>query len=98
MAFVPSMYLFDSARAIGSSVARGWQFRFSLKESLSAYGDGLSSLTGTFGITVSTVPSAPDFNTGTPATLSNAASFDVYYVTDQVLEISAGGVRLTPVW
>ncbi|KAJ3025807.1 hypothetical protein HDV00_012392 [Rhizophlyctis rosea] len=98
LSFVPSMHVFDYARAIGSSVARGWQFRFSLKDSLSAYGDGLSSLTGTFNITVSTVPSAPDFNSGAPATLANNTSFDVYYVVDQVLEISAGGVRMTPVW
>ncbi|KAJ3028164.1 hypothetical protein HDV00_010614 [Rhizophlyctis rosea] len=98
LAFVPSMYLFDSAKAVGSSVARGWQFRFSLKDSLSAYGDGLSTLTGTFGITVSTVPEGADFLKGAPATMGNANSFDVFYVTDQTMEISAGGVRITPVY
>ena len=97
MAFVPSMYLYDNARTIGNSAAKGWQFRFSLKDSLSAYGDGLSTLTGTFGITVSSVPEAPEFSTA-PATFSNASSLDVFHVTDQVLEISAGGIRLTPVW
>ena len=98
MAFVPSMHLYDAAALVGSQMARGFQFRFSLKDSLSAYADGLTSLTGTFGVTVSTVPAAPDFSSGTPATLSNANSLEVYYVTDQILEISAGGVRLTPVW
>ncbi|KAJ3029310.1 hypothetical protein HDV00_009633 [Rhizophlyctis rosea] len=98
LAFVPCMRLFDSAQAIGSSVAKGWQFRFSLKDSLSAYGDGLSTFTGTFGITVSTVPEGPDFLSGAPATMGNANSFDTYYVTDQVMEISAAGVRITPVY
>jgi hypothetical protein len=107
LAFVPSMRLYNQEATIadlgGSSslIARGWQFRFSFKDALSAYGDGLTTFGGNFGITVSTIPDAPDFlATVDPSTstFSTANSFDVYYVTDQVLEISNTRVRVTPVF
>ena len=87
-----ALFLLVSARAL-----KGWQFRFNLQNSFSAYLDGPATLTGHFGITVSGVPEAPDF-TANLAKFSNASSLDVYYVTDQVREISPDGILLTPVW
>jgi hypothetical protein len=105
LAFVPSMRLYNEEGIIESFggttdlVARGWQFRFSFKDALSAYGDGLTTLSGNFGITVSTIPDAPDFlPPGPQPTLAIGNSFDVFYVTDQVLEISSSRVRVTPVF
>ena len=97
MAFVPSTHLFAAKGTIGSTKARGWQCRFNLKDVLSGYGDGLSVLTGAFQINVSTIPEAPDFLNATPDPLGADKNFDLYYVTDQVAEISASGFRLTPV-
>lgn len=100
MAFVPSMYLFDEEASAGpgGTTVRGWQFRFNLKNVLSGYGDGLSVLSGAFAINVSTVPEAPDFLGAAPTALGADKSLDVWFVTDQVAEISANGFRLTPVW
>lgn len=99
MAFVPSMDLFDHESTIGTAtLVRGWQFRLSLKDVLSAYGDGLSTLTGSFQINLSTIPEGPDYLATEPAKLEAEKSFDVWYVTDQVMEISANGLTLTPVW
>jgi len=109
MCFVPSTYLFDEERLTsdvpgatagegGAKVVRGWQFRFNLKDALSGYGDGLSTLTGSFQINVSTIPESPDFLSETPPALGAESSLDVWYVTDQVAEISASGFKLTPVW
>ena len=98
MAFVPSTCLFDAEGIVGSTKARGWQFRFNLKDILSGYGDGLFVLTGAFQLNVSTVPEAEGFFDATLDALGADKNFDLYYVTDQVAEISASGFRLTPVW
>lgn len=112
ISFVPSTYLFDnegvtgewtgatppSAGVDGNRAVRGWQFRFDMRDALSGFADGLSTLTGSFQINVSTVPEGPDYLLTAPEVLKASKSFDLWYVTDQVLEISANGLRLTPVW
>ena len=95
---VPSMRLFDNEGLIGNSRARGWQFRFDLRDALSGYADGLQMITGSFSVNVSTLPESPKFLSTPPAPLTDNNSLECFYFTDQVMEIHAGGVRMTLVW
>jgi hypothetical protein len=96
-AFVPSMAVFDDTRAVKGLSVRGFQARYDFKDSLSAYGDGLMSINGTFSVQLSTVPEAPEFPTAV-RTFKPAEVFEIYWVQDNILVITDRSFSWTPVF
>ncbi|KAJ3045990.1 hypothetical protein HK097_001067 [Rhizophlyctis rosea] len=96
-AMVPSMHTFDDVRSVNGCSVRGWQFPYNFKDSLAAYGDGLTSINGQFSIVLTTQPAPPDF-ASPPAVFNTGETFEVFFVLDKVLRISDAGIEITPVW
>ena len=97
---VPSMQLYDNPQSLGGAVCQSWQFRFNFKQSISAFGDGLSTPGGNFQVVLTSIPPAPEMllPSATPPTFGESDNFEVYYSTDNVCEIGADGLRINPVW